>query len=162
MKSVTDHSALVLLMSDPSFKMGVRIARNQSVGVLTGQGGNTYKVELLDPAGTITKGDVLISNGSDGNRPFIPGVPVGYVTSTDQTSAVLTQTGAAKSYSNLGALGVVSVVISAPTSQPKVPLSPTPERTVIVYVTPAPTTTPSPSVNSTTDPSSSPTPKATK
>jgi len=137
-KSVDAHSSIVLLMSDPSFKVGVRIARNQSIGVLTGTGTGTFSLQLLDPAGDIQVGDVLFSNGSDGNRPFIPGVPVGEVTSVDHTSATLTQTATVKSYSNLGNIGVVSVVIGAPTSAPKQLINPTPIPTVTVYVTPAP------------------------
>ena len=162
-KSVDAHSAIVLLMSDPAFKVGVRIARSQSVGVLTGTGGNTFSLELLDPAGDIQNGDTLFTNGSDSNRPFVPGVPVGVVTSVDHTSATLTQTATVNSYSNLGNIGIVSVVVSAPTSAPKQAINPTPQPTVTVYVTPAPapslsatpgglsptpTTTPSPTTSS--------------
>lgn len=137
-KSVEAHSAIVLLMSDPSFKVGVRIARNQSVGVLTGTGGNTFALQLLDPAGDIQKGDSLFSNGSDSNKPFIPGVPVGVVVSVDHSSSTLTQTATVKSYTDLNNVGVVSVVIQAPTSAPKAMINPTPAPTVIVYVTPTP------------------------
>ena len=166
-KSVEAHSAIVLLMSDPAFKVGVRIARNQSIGVLTGTGGNSFSLQLLDPAGDIQNGDVLFSNGSDSNRPFIPGVPVGVVTSVDHTSATLTQTATVKSYSDLGNIGVVSVVISAPTTAPKQAINPTPAPTVIVYVTPTPTPSPSltpgaPTPSPAPSLSSSPTKKAKK
>ena len=137
-KSVEAHTAIVLLMNDPSFKIGVRVARSQSVGVLTGQGDNTYQFDLLDPAGSVQVGDALISNGSDNNRPYIPGVPVGYVTAVDHTSAILTQSATVKSYTNLNNLGVVAVVVSAPTSAPRIPIQPTPIPTVTVFVTPPP------------------------
>ena len=78
-RSTTSTSAIVLLMSDPTFRIGVRIARSQSIGVLMGEGDNSYTLQLLDPAGNIEKGDVLLSLGSDNNKPFVPGVPVGYV-----------------------------------------------------------------------------------
>ena len=142
-KSVESHSAIVLLMNDPSFKIGVRVARTQSVGVLIGQGGNEYQFQLLDPTGEIKVGDSLISNGSDNNRPYIPGLPVGYVTSVDHTSASLSQSATVKSYSNLNNIGVVSVVISAPSAAPRTPIQPTPIPTVTVYVTPAPVVSPS-------------------
>lgn len=164
-KSITAHSAIVLLMSDPAFKVGVRIARNQSVGVLTGTGGNTFSLQLLDPAGDIQNGDTLFTNGSDSNRPFLPGVPVGFVTSVDHTSATLTQTAAVKSYSDLGNIGVVSVVISGPTTAPKQPINPTPAPTVIVYVTPTPTpslTPGAPMSSPAPSPSGSPTKQAKK
>jgi rod shape-determining protein MreC len=164
-KSVEAHSSIVLLMNDPAFKVGVRIARNQSIGVLTGTGGNTFSLQLLDPAGDIQTGDILFSNGSDGNRPFIPGVPVGVVTSVDHTSATLTQTATVKSYSNLGDIGVVSVVINAPTTAPKQLINPTPVPTVTVYVTPAPAPSPTDSTGTpspTPSESSSSTKKAKK
>ena len=159
-KSVAAHSAIVMLMSDPAFKVGVRIARSQSIGVLSGTGGNSFALQLLDPAGNIVVGDTLFSNGSDGNTPFIPGVPVGFVSSVDHSSATLTQTASVKSYSDLNNVGVVSVVISAPTTAPKTMINPTPRATVIVYVTPTPSPTPSLSLTGSLSPT--PTPSASK
>ena len=161
-KNVESHSAIVLLMSDPAFKVGVRIARNQSIGVLSGTGGNNFTLQLLDPAGDIQKGDVLFTNGSDSNRPYIPGVPVGQVSAVDHTSATLTQTATVKSYSDLGNIGVVAVVVSAPTTAPRTPINPTPVPTVIVYVTPTPTPTISGSPLPTPSPSATSSKKATK
>jgi len=138
-KTVTISSSIVQLISDPSFKVGVRIARSQSIGLLQGQGTNTYSLQLLDPAGTILVGDSLLTNGSDNNHPFVPGVPVGQVTWVDHTTSTLTQSGDVKAYANLNDLGVVSVILSAPTSAPATALVPTPQPTVTVYITAAPT-----------------------
>lgn len=154
-KSTTSSTAIVLLTSDPSFRVGVRIARNQSVGVLSGLGSTSYSLVLLDPAGTIKTGDILVTNGSEGNRPFVPGVPVGVVVGVDDSTASLTQTATVVSYANLNDLGVVSVILSAPTTAPRKPLLPSPNPTVTVYVTPAPT----PQISSTAGPT--PTPSAT-
>ena len=155
-KVVTPNSAIILLISDPSFKVGVRIARSQSIGVLLGQGNSQYQLELLDPIGTIENGDVLVTNGSQGNRPFVPGVPVGQVTSVDQKNSSLTQTANVKSYANLNDLGVVSVIISAPSVAPKTPINPTPQPTITVLVTPTPIATPS------LTPTPSPSPRKSK
>ena len=152
-KSTTSSTSIVLLLSDPSFKVGVRIARSQSVGVLSGLGSTEYSLVLLDPSGTIKTGDNLLTNGSEGNRPFVPGVPVGVVVGVDNSAASLTQTATVNSYANLNDLGIVSVILSAPTSAPSRPLLPTPNPTVTVYVTPAPVPVLSPT------PSASPTKK---
>ncbi len=152
-KSVTANSSIVLLMSDPTFRIGVRVARSQSVGVLSGQGTNTYSLELLDPAGSLEIGDSLISIGSDNNRPYIPGLPVGIVTNVDHTETLLTQSATVKSFSNLNDLGIVSVVIQAPTTAPNKPINPTPNPTVTVMVTPVPAPSPSISANPTPSPS---------
>jgi len=152
-KSTTSSTSIVLLLSDPSFKVGVRIARSQSVGVLSGLGSTEYSLVLLDPSGTIQTGDILLTNGSEGNKPFVPGVPVGVVVGADNSAASLTQTATVNSYANLNDLGVVSVILSAPTTAPSKPLLPTPNPTVTVYVTPAPSPVLSPT------PSASPTKK---
>lgn len=140
-KSATSTSAIVLLMNDPTFRIGVRIARSQSVGVLMGEGDNTYTLQLLDPSGSIEVNDVLLSLGSDNNRPFVPGLPVGYVKSVKNTSATLTQEASVKSYSNLGSLGVVSVIIRVSNGGPKDALipQPIPTPTTTIYVTQSPT-----------------------
>ena len=146
-RSTTSTSAIVLLMSDPTFRIGVRIARSQSIGVLMGEGDNSYTLQLLDPAGNIEKGDVLLSLGSDNNKPFVPGVPVGYVKEVANTSATLTQEATVRSYSNFGGLGVVSVIIKSSGSGPKDALiprpRPTPTTTIYVTQSPAPEASPS-------------------
>ena len=158
-KSTTSSTAIVLLTSDPSFRVGVRIARNQSVGVLSGLGSTSYSLVLLDPSGTIKTGDILVTNGSEGNRPFVPGVPVGVVVGVDDSTASLTQTATVVSYANLNDLGVVSVILSAPTTAPRKPLLPSPNPTVTVYVTPAPTPLISSSAGPTTTHSATPSKK---
>ena len=158
-KSTTSSTAFVLLTSDPSFRVGVRIARNQSVGVLSGLGSTSYSLVLLDPSGTIKTGDILVTNGSEGNRPFVPGVPVGVVVGVDNSTASLTQTATVVSYANLNDLGVVSVILSAPTTAPRKPLLPSPNPTVTVYVTPAPTPLISSSAGPTPTPSATPSKK---
>jgi rod shape-determining protein MreC len=159
-KSTTTSSAIVLLLSDPSFRVGVRIARTQSVGVLSGQGSTSYSLVLLDPSGTIKVGDTLFTNGSSGNRPFVPGVPVGVVTGVDDSTASLTQTASVSSYANLNDLGVVSVVLAAPTSAPNKPILPSPNPIVTVYVTPAPAPLLSPGASPLPTGTPTPTPSA--
>jgi rod shape-determining protein MreC len=139
-KSTTSSSAIVLLMSDPTFRIGVRIARSQSIGVLLGEGDGEYTLQLLDPSGTIEKGDVLLSLGSDNNKPFVPGVPVGFVKSVKNSRLTLTQEAVVSSYSNLGSIGVVSVIISSKNGGPKDALipAPRPTPTKTIYVTAPP------------------------
>jgi rod shape-determining protein MreC len=153
-KSATSSSAIVLLMSDPTFKIGVRIAGSQQVGVLSGNGTTRYTLQLLDSTGTIKEGDVLLSLGSDNNRPYVPGIPVGYVRDVDHSNTALVKTGTVSSYSQLSSLGVVSVIVSAGKSDPRDALVPKPAPTATVWVT-ATGTPPEPSP--TGSPSASPT-----
>jgi len=134
-KSVTTSSSIVLLMSDPTFKIGVRIAGSQDIGVLSGNGTTRYTLQLLDPNGTIKENDVLLSLGSDGNRPFVPGVPVGYVKKVDTSVTSLSKSATVASYSQLSSLGVVSVILDATKGDPKEALVPKPAPTATVWVT---------------------------
>jgi rod shape-determining protein MreC len=140
-KSVSSHSSIVLLMSDPTFKIGVRIAGTQSIGVISGQGGNKYLLQLLDATGEIKVGDTLVSRGSDGGRPFVPGVPVGVVTEVQSNTSSITQNADVEGISNLDRVGIVAVVVMAPKADPRDALIPKPAPTVTVFVTPTPAST---------------------
>ncbi|MGA0079621.1 MAG: rod shape-determining protein MreC [Candidatus Nanopelagicus sp.] len=142
-KSVSSDTSVVLLMNDPSFKMGVRIAGTQSIGVLSGQGGNSYLLQLLDTTGEIKLGDKLVARGSDGGRPFVPGVPVGTVVEVQSNSSSITQNADVTASANLDRIGIVAVVVSPPKFDPRDSLIPKPNPTVTVYVTPSPTPAPS-------------------
>ena len=145
-KAVFPNSSIVLLASDPSFKIGVRVARTQSIGILSGQGNNLGILELLDNTTKIKKKDVLLARGSSNNRPFVPGVPVGYITKVPNSANYVAQVADVTFYANMNAIGVVSVVLSAPDSDPRnalIPKAPvpTPMPTVTIYVTPSPSPT---------------------
>jgi rod shape-determining protein MreC len=163
-KNTTASSAIVLLMSDPTFKIGVRIAGSQIVGVLSGNGTTRYTLQLLDPNGTIKENDVLLSLGSDNNRPFVPGIPVGYVKSVDNSNSALVKTAQVGSYSQLSSLGVVSVIVDAGKSDPRDALIPKPAPTATIWVTA--TGTPEASSSATPSPITStkplPVPKVSK
>lgn len=143
-KSVTSSSSIVQLVNDPGFRMGVRIAGRQTMGILSGKGSNYFDVELLDARSNIKQGDVLLSRGSSGNRPFSPGIPVGIVVSVDDSIGSLTKQAEVRPYADLSSLGVVAVILSKRTVDPRdalVPRAPTPAPTVTVFVTPSPAAT---------------------
>ena len=145
-KVVYSDSALVELASDPSFKVGARIAGSQQIGILSGQGSRNALLQLLDNTTTVKVGDVILARGSNNGRPFVPGVPIGEVTAVDNSASAVTQTADIKFYVNFSTLAVVSVVLRSPELDPRdalVPAKPlpTPLPTVTVTVTPSPTAT---------------------
>jgi rod shape-determining protein MreC len=145
-KDVYPNSALIQLASDPSFRIGARIAGTQQIGILTGRGTQSASLQLLDNSTNVKEGDILLSRGSIANRPFVPGVPLGYVTSVDNSAGAIAQTATIRYYTNFSSLGVVAIVLSASGSNPGdalVPVKPrvTPIPTVTVFVTPSPTPT---------------------
>ena len=150
------NSALVQLASDPAFKIGARIAGTQQIGILSGQGTRKGVLQLLDNTTQVRKGDALLARGSQNGRPFVPGVPIGEVTSVDNSPGAVTQTADVKFYTNFSTLGVVAVVVSGSSADPRDALvppkpRPTPLPTVTIYATPG-----------AVEPSPTPTPKPTK
>ncbi len=142
-KDVYPNSALIQLASDPAFKIGARIAGSQQIGILSGQGNRSATLQLLDNSTTVSVGDVLLARGSSSNRPFVPGVPLGYVSRVDNSAGAIAQSAVIRYYTNFSTLGVVAVVVGGPSSNPGdalVPAKPqvTPIPTVTVTVTPTP------------------------
>ncbi len=145
-KYVYPNSALVQLASDPAFRIGVRIAGSQQIGIMSGQGTRRGVLQLLDNRTLIKEGDVLLARGSQGGRPFVPGAPIGSVTDVDNSPGAVTQTADVKFYANFSTLGVVAVVVSGEGTDPRDALVPpkpipTPIPTVTVFVTPSPSPT---------------------
>lgn len=141
-------SAVVQLASDPSFRVGARIAGSQQIGILSGQGSRKGVLQLLDNTETVKVGDAILARGSNNGRPFVPGVPIGEVTSVDNSASAITQTADVKFYSNFATLGVVSVVVGAPAVDPRdalVPIKPKPTPIPTVTVTASPSSSPTPS-----------------
>jgi rod shape-determining protein MreC len=139
------NSALVELASDPAFKVGARIAGTQQIGILSGQGTRKGVLQLLDNSEEVKVGDVILARGSSNGRPFVPGVPIGEVTAVDNSAGAITQTADVKFFTNFSTLGVVSVVVGSPSTDPRdslVPAKPkaTPTPTVTITVTPSPST----------------------
>jgi rod shape-determining protein MreC len=138
------NSAIVQLASDPAFRVGARIAGSQQIGILSGQGTRKGVLQLLDNTQEVKVGDAILARGSNNGRPFVPGVPIGEVTAVDNSAGAVTQTADVKFYSNFATLGVVSVVVAAPKTDPRdalVPAKPvpTPIPTVTVTASPSPT-----------------------
>ncbi len=145
-KDVYPSSALIQLASDPSFRIGARIAGSQQIGILSGRGNRSASLQLLDNSTSVKEGDVLLARGSIASRPFVPGVPLGYVTGVDNSAGAVAQTATVRYYTNFSTLGVVAVVLSGSGSNPGDALVPAKPRvapipTVTVFVTPSPSPT---------------------
>ena len=81
---ITDASrnrAVVQLLTDKKFSVGIRVGEAGDVGVANGTGSQkNIEVDLIDPATTLKDGDVAVTSGLQQSQ-FPPGVPVGQVTS---------------------------------------------------------------------------------
>ncbi|OII70276.1 MULTISPECIES: rod shape-determining protein MreC [unclassified Streptomyces] len=139
--TVGPTTATVLLANDPDFTVGTRIERTNELGFATGQGSRPLSVQLLNGKAKVKPGDRLVTFGSQADRPFVPGVPVGEVIRVDPSSGELTRRLFVRPYAAFSRLDIVGVVVQAPRTDPRdtvLPAKPKPAPTVTVTVTPSP------------------------
>lgn len=144
--TVGPSTATVLLANDPDFTVGTRMEKSDELGFATGQGDRPLTVQLLNGKAKVRPGDRLVTFGSQADKPFVPGVPVGEVVRVDPSTGNLTRNVFVRPYVGFSKLDIVGVVVQAPRTDPRdtvLPPRPTPEPTVTVTVTPSPAGSPS-------------------
>ena len=151
--SVSSHTATVLLDTDAASTVGVRIAGTGEIGAVTGLGHSQVgpaelRLQVFDANAVLTPGQQLVTFGSVGGRPYVPGVPVGVITRVVASVSTLTKIAYVRPFADDGALGVVGVVIVPPRRNPRDSVLPRPPRPTPVPshtaagATPSPGTTP--------------------
>ncbi|WP_328976431.1 rod shape-determining protein MreC [Streptomyces canus] len=140
--TVGPNTATVLLANDPDFTVGTRMEATDELGFASGQGDRPLRVELLNGKADVKKGDRLVTFGSQADKPFVPGVPVGVVSRVDPSGGDLTRTLYVTPYVSFTKLDIVGVVVQAPKKDPRDTVlpakpKPTPTPTVTVTVTPS-------------------------
>jgi len=148
-KTAGPSTATVLLAVDPDSSVGVRLEGSMEVGFTTGQGiedGSAVDLRLLDGQSTVARGDRLVTFGSQGDTPYVPGVPVGVVRSVQGSPGSQTRTAVVDPYVDFTSLDLVGVVVQPPRSDPRDAVLPpkpasTPQPTVTVTVAPSTDTT---------------------
>ncbi|MCX3059124.1 rod shape-determining protein MreC [Streptomyces beihaiensis] len=138
--TVGPDTATVLLANDPDFTVGTRMEKTDELGFATGQGDRPLRVQLLNGKAKIKKGERLVTFGSQGDKPFVPGVPVGKVVRVDPSGGDLTRTVYVQPFVGFTKLDIVGVVVSAPRKDPRdevLPHKPKPAPTVTVTATPS-------------------------
>ncbi len=104
-------------------------------------GGGLLRLQVFDVNAILHPGEELVTFGSVGGRPYVPGVPVGVITRLEGTSSSLTREALVRPFASDTALGVVGVVVVPPRTDPRfsvLPPSPTPAPKVTVTVTASP------------------------
>lgn len=114
--SVSPWTCDVLLATDPTAVVGVRLAGSGQMGWVTGMamgrsGPDLLKLHLLSASSAVARGQQLVTAASVGDTPYVAGVPVGVVTRVE-TGAGLTATALVRPFADFSALDVVGVVIT--------------------------------------------------
>ena len=114
--SVGPESATVLLATDADSVVGVRLADTGEIGAITGTGSSmasagSLRLRLFDANATLQPGEELVTFGSVNDSPYVPGVPVGTITSVTSQAGSLTQAAVVQPFADFTSLGVVGVVV---------------------------------------------------
>lgn len=101
-------TSVVLLLDDPEFGVGARLAREGTLGLARGDGDGGLVYTQVE-GGPIEAGEVLLSAGSD---TFVADVPIGVVRDVRSTAGGLTSAADVEPYVDPGALDLVAVVVA--------------------------------------------------
>jgi len=131
----------VLLLTDRTFSVGVRLEATGRIGVVRGAGDGPLRLELLDAQTSVEPGARLVTLGSVGDRPFVPGVPVGEVLDVRRSPGTLSRAGTVRPFVAPDTLDLVGVVVEPPRTDPRDAVLP-PRPTASTPSTPATPSTP--------------------
>ncbi len=115
--ATSSTTATVQLANDVGATVGVRVVGSGQIGALTGAadsfGGTAQlKLTLFSATATLKPGQELVTFGSVGGRPYVPGIPIGKITTVTTEPGSLTPTALVKPFADFTVLGVLGVVIS--------------------------------------------------
>ncbi|MGF1458181.1 MAG: rod shape-determining protein MreC [Leptolyngbyaceae cyanobacterium] len=79
--AVSPNSSRVLLISDPTSRIGARISRSRATGYIRGTMGQQVVMEFFDKLPDVEVGDVVVTSAY--SKLFPPNIPVGRVVALD-------------------------------------------------------------------------------
>ena len=118
-------TSTVLLIVDATSSVGGRLSGTSQIGIVSGTGRqDSLAMQLLDPLAVVDVGDFVVSFGSEGGRPYAPGIPIGVVAEMRGTEGQLTRSAILEPYVDISRLDIVGVVLRAPEGPPRSTLDP--------------------------------------
>lgn len=124
----TQATATVLLIGDRNSTVGGRLNSTMALGFVSGRGevGSSAALDykLVDLKARPKVGDRIVTWGSSGNAPYVPGVPIGEVTSVTSVQGALGSTALMKPFVDPTRIDLVGVVTGPPARAPRAAVSP--------------------------------------
>jgi rod shape-determining protein MreC len=122
----TQGTATVLLIGDRNSTVGGRLNATMALGFVSGRGevAGTLDYKLVDLKARPKVGDRIVTWGSSGNAPYVPGVPIGVVTSVTPNVGALGSTATIRPYVDPTRIDTVGVVTGPPARAPRTQLKP--------------------------------------
>jgi rod shape-determining protein MreC len=159
-------TSTVMPATDAASSVGGRLENSDEIGIVQGagrRGGSGLKFQLIDSTAAMEPGQRIVSFGSQDDRPYVPGVPIGTITAIERTSGSLTRTATVRPFAHFTSLDVVGVVVAAPKRDPRDSVLPPSPSASPTTPPPAPTTPPArPPSKSAASAPPRPTPSATR
>lgn len=159
--SAGPFTATVVLVIDATSSVGGRLAGTSQIGIVSGTGRqDVLQMQLLDPLAPLDIDDVVVTFGSEGGRPYAPGIPIGRVSEIRGTQGQLTRMAILEPWVDMSTLDIVGVVLESPPRSERRPIEGAPLPTATP--SPSPGTAPgtsgsaSPSMTASASPSASP------
>ncbi len=118
---VSARTAHVLLLADPKFTVGGTLIGQAALGTASGNGSQPMTYSLASTRSVVSKGDVLLTTGSD---TYPPGLPIGTVTSVTPDASAISKTAVIAPFVDVSALDLVGVITTPARTAPRVPLRP--------------------------------------
>lgn len=124
----TQATATVLLIGDRKSTVGGRLNASMALGFVSGRGdvAGLLDYHLVDLKARPKAGDKIVTWGSSDNAPYVPGVPIGVVTSVTANEGALGSTATIRPYVDPTRIDTVGVVTGPPARPPRAQLTPTP------------------------------------
>lgn len=121
---VGPSTATVRLVTDAASSVGARLEGSQQLGVVRGNGHGlsghpSLTFDVLDSNARLHRGQRIVTFGSQHDRPYVPGVPIGTIESVKKTPGKLTRTAQVKPFVSFTTLDIVGVVMAPPKTNPR-------------------------------------------
>jgi rod shape-determining protein MreC len=158
-------TATVLLATDAASAVGSRVEESKEIGIAQGVGrrgvgsGGPYpiRLQLLNVNAPLVPGQRIVTLGSQGERPYVSGVPIGTVEKVEQTQGSITRTAYIRPFVHFTSLDVVGVVVAPPKEDPRdAVLPPRPKGAPVPQPVTSPTLCPCPGASPGASPGVSP------
>jgi rod shape-determining protein MreC len=122
--AVGPRTATVVLTTDASATVGVRLAGTGLIGAVTGTGkslssAGLLRLQVFSSNAVLRPGEQLVTFGSVGGSPYVPGVPVGVITKVEGSTSSLMRLALVRPFASMATLGVVGVVVVPPRTNPR-------------------------------------------
>ena len=116
---VSSDRSSVQLLTDPEFRVGVRLVSSQRLGTAMGQGSSRdlridTGIETSEEDADIPDGEKITTSGIDDRSSFPASIPVGEVVRTDEANGGLTVELFAEPLADLDELSYVNVLLTSP------------------------------------------------